>query len=67
MASASTPQVSGWRFHALTRPLTRLASRVQAEWRHRRTERLLESLPSELRKDIGWPATDGAAGPRRIH
>lgn len=24
----------------------------------RRTERMLESMPMELRKDIGWPTTD---------
>lgn len=49
---------SGWQFRSLTRPITRFASHVQAEWRHRRTERMLEALPAEIRKDIGWPTSD---------
>ncbi|CAD7023027.1 hypothetical protein REJC140_00069 [Pseudorhizobium endolithicum] len=64
--SASTHHVSGWGLRSVTRPLIRLASRVQTEWRHRQTERLLESLPSDIRKDIGWPATDGSHE-TRIH
>lgn len=30
----------------------------QLAWRRRQTERAIEGLPSELRKDIGWPSTD---------
>jgi hypothetical protein len=49
-------------------PLMRLANRVHAGWRHRQTERMLESLPSEIRKDIGWPSRDGSNhGDQRIH
>ena len=48
----------GWQIRSLGRPLARLASHVQEEWRHRRTEKLLESLPADIRKDIGWPAWD---------
>ncbi|MET3585001.1 hypothetical protein ABID21_001102 [Pseudorhizobium tarimense] len=56
--SSTTARLTGSRIRGLTRPLTRFALHVQAEWRHRRTERMLESLPAEIRKDIGWPAAD---------
>lgn len=30
-------------------------SRLQQWWSKRRNEKALESLPPEIRKDIGWP------------
>lgn len=30
-----------------------------AAWNRRKTERMLEGLPLEIRKDIGWPTTIG--------
>ncbi|MCF6368713.1 DUF1127 domain-containing protein [Rhizobium halophilum] len=48
-------------------PFMRLASRVQADWRQRQTERMLESLPAEIRKDIGWPSGDGNHEAKHIH
>jgi hypothetical protein len=40
--------------------------RRRERWRRRHTERLLASLPPELRKDIGWPVQwhDHANGKR---
>jgi hypothetical protein len=55
-----TTHSSSWQ--TVTRPIISLASRVHAEWRHRQTERMLESLPSDIRKDIGWPTSDDTAG-----
>jgi hypothetical protein len=34
-----------------------LVARVSVEWQRRKTERMLESLPQEIRKDIGWPTS----------
>lgn len=35
------------------------ASRALQSWRRRRADaRALEALPFDLRKDIGWPASD---------
>lgn len=36
-----------------------LFERVIAAWNRRKTERMLEGLPQEIRKDIGWPTTIG--------
>ncbi|MDQ0329029.1 MULTISPECIES: hypothetical protein [Phyllobacteriaceae] len=33
----------------------RIATRYSAARTHARTQRVLRSLPIELRKDIGWP------------
>ena len=41
--------------------LTRILQSVTLWLQRRRTERMLESMPMELRKDIGWPTTDIAA------
>lgn len=49
---------SGWQFRNLTTPVFRVAAQMQAHWQHRKTEKLLESLPAEIRKDIGWPTGD---------
>ncbi|MBD9372676.1 hypothetical protein IB238_08575 [Rhizobium sp. ARZ01] len=35
-----------------------LADRVARAWRHHRDEMELESLPFDVRKDIGFPSTD---------
>lgn len=41
-----------------------LPARLHREWRRRQTEKMLEALPREIRKDIGWPASDTNAGGR---
>lgn len=33
-------------------------SSLRDAWRRRQNEQVLEGLPSEIRKDIGWPSTD---------
>ncbi len=38
--------------------VARLTRRLQDAWKRHRTERALEGMPFDLRKDIGWPATD---------
>ncbi|MFD1326392.1 hypothetical protein [Mycoplana ramosa] len=35
-----------------------LADRLASAWRHHRDERELESLPFDIRKDIGFPSAD---------
>lgn len=40
------------------RPAGRLAARLIAQWRRWQTEREVEALPFDLRKDIGWPTPD---------
>jgi hypothetical protein len=40
----------------LTR-LTAFRERALAAWNRHKTERMLEGLPQEIRKDIGWPTT----------
>ncbi|WP_117192641.1 hypothetical protein [Rhizobium terrae] len=34
--------------------------KLRDQWRRRQTERMLEGLDPEIRKDIGWPTTDVA-------
>ncbi|TWF54260.1 hypothetical protein [Neorhizobium alkalisoli] len=34
------------------------ALRLIDNWNRRKTERMLEGLPVDIRKDIGWPASD---------
>jgi hypothetical protein len=36
-----------------------ILERLTAHWNRRKTERMLEGLPREIRKDIGWPTTIG--------
>lgn len=64
MAYASHHADHSWRFRSLGRPVLMLAALLQLRWRQRQTERMLESLPSEIRKDIGWPSSNemGVAG-----
>jgi hypothetical protein len=38
-----------------------LLLRLRDQWRRRQAEKMLESLPSDIRKDIGWPSI--ASGP----
>jgi len=33
-------------------------SNLRDAWRRRQNEQVLEGLPPEIRKDIGWPSTD---------
>jgi len=42
-----------------TYPQPSLFERAIAAWNRRKTERMLEGLPQEIRKDIGWPTTIG--------
>lgn len=39
--------------------ISSLTERLAAAWNRRKTERMLEGLPQEIRKDIGWPTTAG--------
>lgn len=59
--ASQTFRSAGLGLQSVARPIVSLATRVHAEWRHRQTEKMLESLPSEIRKDIGWPTTDSTA------
>jgi hypothetical protein len=45
--TASTPR--------LLRAIRRYAGKIRTMRNEIRTERLLNSLPSDIRKDIGWP------------
>jgi hypothetical protein len=38
--------------------LSTFAERVIESWNRRKTERMLEGLPVDIRKDIGWPTSD---------
>jgi hypothetical protein len=40
-------------------------SRFRAELNRRQTEKMLESLPADIRKDIGWPTSIQAAADKR--
>lgn len=51
MSAPSTPRNS--------LPHLSLFERAVAAWNRRKTERMLEGLPQEIRKDIGWPTTAG--------
>lgn len=53
----------GHRFHDIdaTSLWRGLAGRIVAAWRHHRDELELESLPFDIRKDIGFPSTDEEA------
>lgn len=37
-------------------------TRLTDAWRRRQTERMLEGLDPDIRKDIGWPTTDTIPG-----
>lgn len=54
----SRPQLSS--FASLIRPALTVAVRLRDRWSRRQTERMLEGLPAEIRKDIGWPTTNAA-------
>jgi hypothetical protein len=38
--------------------LSSYAHRIADHWRQWKAERELESMPFDIRKDIGWPSTD---------
>lgn len=40
--------------------LSRFAHSLYVSWSRRQTLRIIESLPSETLKDIGWPTTENA-------
>jgi len=44
-------------FISFIRPAVDAVLKLQNAWRRRQTEKVLEGLPSEIRKDIGWPTT----------
>ena len=52
-SSGSLPQTTSFLW-----PAGRLASRVATRWHRWRTQRMLEDLPFDIRKDIGWPTSD---------
>ncbi|MBB5573525.1 MULTISPECIES: hypothetical protein [Rhizobium] len=41
-----------------------LITRITDRWQQWRSERELESLPDDMRKDLGWPAVDEAKNSR---
>ncbi|MDQ0135509.1 hypothetical protein J2T08_003430 [Neorhizobium galegae] len=47
-------------FASLIHPALTVVVRLRDQWRRRQTERMLEGLPAEIRKDIGWPTTNAA-------
>ncbi|UIK07447.1 hypothetical protein [Neorhizobium galegae] len=47
-------------FASLIRPALNAVISLRDQWRRRQTERMLEGLPAEIRKDIGWPTTNAA-------
>lgn len=51
-------------FATFIRPAILTVVRARDAWRRRQTERMLEGLPTEIRKDIGWPATNAAPSRR---
>ncbi|MDL2397673.1 hypothetical protein [Rhizobium mayense] len=40
------------------------ATRIADRWQRWRTERELESLSDDMRKDLGWPAVDETKNPK---
>ncbi len=46
------------------RSLRRYAGKVQTLRNEMRAERLLNSLPADIRKDIGWPDRFGRDAPK---
>ena len=36
----------------------RFIDRVRDGWKRWQTERAIEAMPADMRKDIGWPTTD---------
>lgn len=47
------------------RPLESFIHRLRSGWDRWQTERAIEAMPAEMRKDIGWPTSDMAAAPPR--
>lgn len=47
-------------FASFVYPALRLILKIRDERRRRQTEKVLEGLPAEIRKDIGWPTTNAA-------
>jgi len=50
---------------ALTAPLASTATQLRRWHDRRRTERALEGMPLDLRKDIGWPSAAPQQRPGR--
>ncbi len=51
-------------FVSFIRPAVLTVVKLRDAWRRRQTERMLEGLPTEIRKDIGWPASNAAPSRR---
>ncbi|MGK9054084.1 hypothetical protein QTA58_20005 [Neorhizobium sp. CSC1952] len=51
-------------FVSTIRPALLIALKLRDEWSRRKTEKMLESLPAEIRKDIGWPTPNAPANRR---
>ena len=43
---------------SVSHPFTAFVARLRADWDRWQTERAIEALPSDMRKDIGWPTSD---------
>jgi hypothetical protein len=57
-ARSGRTTTTGFDFTAFTQKAQHLFARIGAEISRRRTERMLEGLPLDIRKDIGWPTPD---------
>lgn len=44
-------------FASLVRPALLLIVKLRNDWHRRQTERMLEGLDLDIRKDIGWPSS----------
>jgi len=51
-------------FASFAHPVLLAALKFRDEWRRRQSEKMLENLPAEIRKDIGWPAPNARADRR---
>ncbi|MBW6424643.1 hypothetical protein KX729_24635 [Rhizobium sp. XQZ8] len=51
-------------FVSFIRPAVVTVLALREAWRRRQTEKMLEGLPTEIRKDIGWPTTNAAPSRR---
>ena len=51
-------------FASFLRPTLLVVEKLRSDWRRRQTEKMLESLPAEVRKDIGWPTTNVSSNRR---
>lgn len=62
--SHPTAALRASRATTLTR-LMRMGHRLRQAWTQRETLRAIESMPFEVRKDIGWPSSEPPCNPHR--